>query len=240
MSSGLTYDEKMNFKKMGILAQKQNGYYTIRFLSKVGYFEADEIVALSNIAKKYGNGEVSLTSRLTVEIPYIEEKNIEKVLTYAKENELRIGGAGKTVRAVIACKGNVCIHGLIDTRKLGNEIEDKFFGKKLIGKFKIGVFGCINSYGKAQSNDLSIMPTRNLENSNIVYLIFLGGRLGRNARLAKPMERIFKRDELMNIIESTIEYYDKNANKNERFAELIERVSLKEVENSINKIFDSK
>ncbi|EPZ61878.1 nitrite/Sulfite reductase ferredoxin-like half domain protein [[Clostridium] sordellii ATCC 9714] len=74
MSSGLTYDEKMNFKKMGILAQKQNGYYTIRFLSKVGYFEADEIVALSNIAKKYGNGEVSLTSRLTVEIPYIEEK----------------------------------------------------------------------------------------------------------------------------------------------------------------------
>lgn len=240
MSSELTYDEKMNFKKMGILPQKQNGYYTIRFLSKVGYFEADEIVALSNIAKKYGNGEVSLTSRLTVEIPYIEEKNIEKVLTYAKENELRIGGAGKTVRAVIACKGNVCIHGLIDTRKLGNEIEDEFFGKKLIGKFKIGVFGCINSYGKAQSNDLSIMPTRNLENSNIEYLIFLGGRLGRNVRLAKPMERIFKRDELMNIIESTIEYYNKNANKNERFAELIERVSLKEVENSINKIFDSK
>ncbi|EPZ61879.1 nitrite and sulphite reductase 4Fe-4S domain protein [[Clostridium] sordellii ATCC 9714] len=54
------------------------------------------------------------------------------------------------------------------------------------------------------------------------------------------MERIFKRDELMNIIESTIEYYDKNANKNERFSELIERVSLKEAENSINKIFDSK
>lgn len=233
MSNNLTVEEKASLKAKGIIAQKQDGYFTIRFLSKVGYFKANEMIELANLSKEYGNGELSLTSRLTLEIPYIKAKDVDKVIKEAKVKKLRIGGGGPTVRAIIACKGSVCTHGLIDTNKLAIEIENRFFGRILPGKFKIGVFGCVNSYGKAQSNDLSILPVRNLSNLEVEYMVFLGGRLGRKARLAIPMEKRFKENELIEVVEKVINYYEKNAKTKERFSELIERIGLKEVEDSI-------
>lgn len=235
MSNNLTVKEKASLKAKGIIAQKQEGYFTIRFLSKVGYFKSDEIIELANLSKKYGNGELSLTSRLTLEIPYIKTENIDNVIKESKEKNLRIGGGGPTVRAVIACKGSVCTHGLTDTNKLAISIEDRFFGRILPGKFKIGVFGCVNSYGKAQGNDLSILPVRNLSNLEVEYMIFLGGRLGRQARLALPMERRFKENELIEVVEKVISYYEKNARTKERFAEVIDRIGLAKVESEIIK-----
>ena len=229
----LTNEKKIELKKIGILSQKQEGYYVIRFLSKCGYFLADEMIAISNIATRYGNGEVSLTSRLTIEIPYIEEKDLDEVISVINKSNLRIGGTGNTVRAVVSCKGNVCVHGLIDTKILSEKIESEFFAKELPGKFKIGVFGCVNSYGKAQSNDLSIMPIKSLNKEEVEFLIFLGGRLGRKTRLATPMKRKFKENELMEVVEAVIEYYGENANTKERFAEVIDRIGIDTAQNSI-------
>lgn len=233
MNSILTEEEKLSLKGKGILAQKQDGYFAIRFLSKVGYFSADDMIALANLAKKYGNGELSLTSRLTIEIPYIKESNLKDLLKEASLKGLVIGGAGPTVRAVVACKGSVCVHGLIDTRILGEKIENEFLGRVLPNKFKIGVFGCVNSYGKAQSNDLAVMPVKDLEKSEVEFLVFLGGRLGKKARLGTPIKKRFKEEELIDLIEIVIDYYNKNAVGKERFAEVIERIGFSNVENYI-------
>lgn len=39
-------------------------------------------------------------------------------------------------------------------KSLMRKNENKFLWISLPNKFKIGVFGCVNSYGKVQSNDL--------------------------------------------------------------------------------------
>ena len=235
----LTLKEKQILKAKGILNQKQEEFYAIRFLSKVGYFKAEEMIALSEIAKEYGNGELSLTSRLTVEIPYIKEENIDKVVEISRKKGLRIGGAGKTVRAIVTCKGTVCKHGLIDTRKIGELFEEKFLGRKVPSKFKIGVFGCINSYGKAQSNDFGIVTIVNSESKEVEFLVFIGGRAGRKARKAEPMKRRFKEEELLKLLEFTIDYYNELAGEKERLAEIIERIGEEEFEKNIIKRFNA-
>ena len=88
----LTVEEKQILKAKGILNQKQEEFYAIRFLSKVGYFKAEEMIALSEIAKEFGNGELSLTSRLTVEIPYIKEENIDKVSHIRRKAQITVTG----------------------------------------------------------------------------------------------------------------------------------------------------
>ncbi|HHD2787102.1 TPA: hypothetical protein ACOTHQ_000870 [Clostridium perfringens] len=65
----------------------------------------------------------------------------------------------------------------------------------------MGVFGCINSYGKAQSNDFGIVPTMNSESKEVEFLVFIGGRAGRKARKAEPMKRRFKEEELLKLLE---------------------------------------
>ncbi|AIY83988.1 nitrite reductase [Clostridium baratii] len=230
---GLTNEEKIELKKFGILPQKQEGYYVVRFLSNVGYFSANDMITLSNIANKYGNGELSLTSRLTVEIPYIKEEYIQNVIDIIKKNNLRIGGSGKTVRAVLSCKGSVCRRSFVDIRSISDKIEKKFFGKPLPGKFKIGVFGCVNSYGKAQTNDLSIMPMKTLNSEEAEYLIFLGGSIGRKPRLGATMKSRFKEEELLDVIDAVLTFYKNNANEKERFPRVIERLGMEKVEEEI-------
>lgn len=197
------------------------------------------MIALSEIAKEFGNGELSLTSRLTVEIPYIKEENIDKVVEISRKKGLRIGGAGKTVRAIVTCKGTVCKHGIIDTRKIGELFEEKFLGRKVPSKFKIGVFGCINSYGKAQSNDFGIVPIVNSESKEVEFLVFIGGRAGRKARKAEPMKRRFKEEELLKLLECTIDYYNELAGEKERLAEIIEKIGEEEFEKNIIKRFNA-
>lgn len=161
--SNISKMEKDKLKSQGILPQKQDGYFSFRILSKAGNFTSKEMILLSNIAEQYGKGYLGLTSRLTIEIPYIQYKDIEIVKKEITDNNLIVGGAGNTVRAITACKGTTCTHGLIDTQNLAMEIHNKFFGRHLPGKFKIAVVGCSNSYGKVLVNDIGILPLANID-----------------------------------------------------------------------------
>lgn len=280
-------DEMLDLNKLkakGIIAQKQEGFFVLRFLSKAGYFNAKEMQHLAEVAQRYGNGELGLTSRLTLEIPYIKEADLEEALAYCKAHDLKIGGGGKTIRAILTCKGTVCKHGLVDTNKLTRQMDERFFGRQLPGKFKISVLGCPNSYGKAQGNDLAFLAVKGIElnkekcitckkcikecpdeafmltdstlsldyercsncgkcipicpvealvQEDVEFLVFLGGRLGRKSRLASPYKRRIKEDEIMTITEKVLAYYQQHAKQGERFAEVIERIGLEEVEHDI-------
>lgn len=282
----LSLQEKNELKSKGIVPQKQDGYFAIRVIGKSGVFTSREFSILSKVADQYGNKELNLTSRLTVEIPYIKYDDIEKVINIVQENGLIVGGGGKTVRAILSCKGSVCSNGLLDTQKISKEVHNEFFGRELPAKFKIAVLGCKNSYGKAQSNDLSILPLTGVRIDNrkcieckvclkvcpdkafeykdgkysiiddkcsnfgkcvsfcpahavesdsekIDILVFIGGRMGREASLGKPLRKKFKEEDILQIIDTIVNYFKENANEGERFAQLIDRVGFDKVEECI-------
>ena len=95
----------------------------------------------------------------------------------------------------------------------------------------------MNSYGKAQSNDFAVIPKFNIVMNQMEFLVFLGGRSGRKSRKATPMKKRFKEEELSRLIDKTINFYNENAIKKERFAEVVERLGQRKVENDIIKSF---
>lgn len=283
----LTDQEKLTLKSKGIIAQKQEGFFVLRFLSHAGYFSAEEMQSITSIARTYGNGSIGLTSRLTIEIPYIPYAQLDAALAEADQQGLRIGGGGPSVRAIMTCKGTVCTHGLIDSHAMALALEEKHFGRPLPGKFKISVQGCMNSYGKALGNDLAIMPVRPLQldldtciNCNkclkvcpydalhqtksglvldpskctgckdclpacpvsalaptdtVRFLILIGGRMGRQARLATPLPHLFTEADLLPMVQKILDFYEDHARPKERFAQLIERIGLDAVETALLK-----
>ncbi|CDM69912.1 anaerobic sulfite reductase subunit C [Clostridium bornimense] len=144
-------------KAVGALLQNDKEHFAVRFLSRAGNFTTKEIEALSIIANKYGRGYMGLTTRLQMEIPWIKDEDIETALEEAESLGLRHGGTGKKIRPLVACKGTVCLHGNIDTQKLCRELEDKYFAKDTLAKFKINVVGCANNCAKANINDIGII-----------------------------------------------------------------------------------
>jgi dissimilatory sulfite reductase (desulfoviridin) alpha/beta subunit len=152
--------EISDLKLEGYLKQKQGEYFSVRILSRAGNMNSEQLDNISKVAKKYGKGYIGFTTRLCIEIPWIKFDNIVTVKAELKKYNLRTGGTGKRVRPLVACKGTVCIHGLVDTQDICGKLQDKFFAVELPSKLKIGIVGCPNNCAKANLNDIGFMGQR--------------------------------------------------------------------------------
>jgi dissimilatory sulfite reductase (desulfoviridin) alpha/beta subunit len=144
-------------KKGGFMRQIQKDRFSMRLRVIGGQLTAAHLSVISGIAEKYGRGYVHLTSRQGVEIPFISLKDIDTVKKELDAGGVQIGACGPRVRTVTACQGSgICPSGLIETSELAKELDERYFGRELPHKFKIGITGCKNNCLKAEENDLGI------------------------------------------------------------------------------------
>ncbi len=149
-------------KGKGFLIDKTTGkHFNARVLTINGRVTAEQMEAVAECAKRFGNGYVTLTSRMTFEIQHIPFENIEAMSEFLNERGMKTGGTGPKVRPIVSCKGTTCQYGLIDTFSLSERIHKEIFegynNVKLPHKFKIAVGGCPNSCVKPDLNDLGIV-----------------------------------------------------------------------------------
>lgn len=153
-------------KGLGFLWDKRTAdRFNGRVITRNGKITAEECAVVAEAAKKFGSGEIAMTTRLTMEIQGVPFENIEPLRQYLKEQAgLETGGTGAKVRPVVSCKGTTCQYGLIDTNALSLAIHERFFkgyaGVKLPHKFKIAVGGCPNNCVKPDLNDVGIVGQR--------------------------------------------------------------------------------
>lgn len=150
-------------KGLGFLWDKRTtDCFNGRVITRNGKITAEECAVVAEAAKKFGSGEIAMTTRLTMEIQGVPFENIEPLRQYLKEQAgLETGGTGAKVRPVVSCKGTTCQYGLIDTYALSQKIHERFFvgynQVKLPHKFKIAVGGCPNNCMKPDLNDVGIV-----------------------------------------------------------------------------------
>jgi dissimilatory sulfite reductase (desulfoviridin) alpha/beta subunit len=153
-------DEK-RVKALGFLRNKGTDNFSGRIITVNGKITAAQNRCISEAAELFGNGNVTFTSRLTVEVQGIPYDKIEDFRAYIAKEGLVTGGTGSKVRPVVSCKGTTCRFGLIDTFAVSEEIHERFYNGysdvKLPHKFKIAVGGCPNSCVKPDLNDLGIV-----------------------------------------------------------------------------------
>jgi dissimilatory sulfite reductase (desulfoviridin) alpha/beta subunit len=272
-------------KRQGFILQKGGEFFTVRVKLQAGNITSEQMTAVKEIADRYGRGYVGITTRLNIEVPWIELENLEKVKAELEKVKLSPGGTGPTVRPIVTCKGTICSHGLVDTQGLCKLLDERFFAKEAAAKFKIGIVGCPNNCAKAQLNDLGIMgqckPILNaaycrkcglcssacklkaikVDEHNISiddsicincgdcinacklgcitienqgFSIFVGGKFGKKYRIGDKLEGIYKEEAVPVIVEKLIEYYNANAKKGERIANLIDREGLETLIDGLN------
>ena len=144
-------------KKGGFMRQKQINNFSLRLRVVGGNVTAGQLAKIAEVAEKYGDGHVHLTSRQSIEIPFIKIDDIDAVKDSLAEGNVEPGVCGPRVRTITACQGNaICPSGCIDTFALAKELDDRYFARELPHKFKFGITGCQNNCLKAEENDLGI------------------------------------------------------------------------------------
>lgn len=148
-------------KGMGFLRNKETECFSARVITENGTLTAEQMENVCRIAREYGTGTLSFTTRLTVEFPGVKYDDIETVQKELAKTGLVTGGTGSRVRPVVSCKGTTCHYGLADTQGFAREIHEEFYVKwydvKLPHKFKIAVGGCPNNCVKPDLNDFGIV-----------------------------------------------------------------------------------
>lgn len=144
-------------KKGGFMRQKQKNHFSLRLQVVGGNLTAENLTKIAEVAEKYGDGHVHLTSRQSVEIPFIKLENVEEVKEELAKGGCKPGVCGPRVRTVTACQGNqICPSGNIDTYAIAQELDKRYYARELPHKFKFGVTGCQNNCLKAEENDVGI------------------------------------------------------------------------------------
>ena len=160
----LTDAEKKQLKGRGYILTRDGVHFIARIITVDGVLNDAELKVVAEAARKFGDGRVAMTARMTVEVQGLTRESIEPFDAFIAQAGLYTGGTGARVRPIVPCKGTVCVHGLIDTQGLARELHERFYkgwyDVKLPHKFKIGIGGCPNNCIKPALNDFGIMGQR--------------------------------------------------------------------------------
>ena len=274
-------------KGQGFLLNRGTEEFSGRIITENGVLTAAQMRCLSEAAEKYGNGKITFTSRLTVELPGIAYENITPFIEFVGQEGMVTGGTGSKVRPVVSCKGTTCVFGLYDTQELAREIHERFYvayhDVTLPHKFKIAVGGCPNNCVKPDLNDLGIVgqrvpvlsadkcrgcgkcgvqescpmaatvradgkvsidpaicnncgrcagkcPFGALETGETLYKVYVGGRWGKQVRMGSPLQKLFTREEVLNVVEKAILLFKSKGESGERFGQTVDRLGVEKVE----------
>ncbi len=152
-------------KGLGCLQDKRyDDVFNVRVITRNGKLTAEEQKAVAEAAEKFGSGEVTMTTRLTLEIQGVPYDSLDDIFEFLNSAGLETGGTGSKVRPVVSCKGTTCQYGLIDTFGLSEKLHNVFYkgyhDVSLPHKFKIAVGGCPNNCVKPDLNDFGVVGCR--------------------------------------------------------------------------------
>ncbi|MBI2858695.1 MAG: 4Fe-4S binding protein [Chloroflexi bacterium] len=138
---GLDFDK---LKSGGFIKQTQKDLFTVRLRCPGGKVTAERLHTAAEIAEKYGRGEVHISVRQSVEVPYVSYKHFDEVNAVLARIGWSVASCGPRIRVPTACAG--CTYnpnGLTDTQAICAEVDRRYFGTATgHHKFKISFSGC--------------------------------------------------------------------------------------------------
>lgn len=161
---GLDVNTK-KLKKNAFRVSKKRGIGASRIRVPGGYLKAEILGMVQEIAQKYGNGIVHLTTRQGFEIEGIRFEDMDAInemlqpIIEMLDINQEIPGTGypaSGTRNITACIGNnVCPFANYNTAEFAKRIEKAIFPNDL--HFKVALTGCSNDCAKVRMHDFGII-----------------------------------------------------------------------------------
>lgn len=138
---------KLDFNELksgGFIKQTQKDLFTVRLRCPGGKVTSDRLRKAAEIAEKYGRGEVHISVRQSIEVPYVNYRHFDEIAESLREVNWSVASCGPRIRVPTACAGcDYNPNALTDTQGICAEVDRRFFGTPTgHHKFKISFSGC--------------------------------------------------------------------------------------------------
>ncbi|NDY41957.1 NAD(P)/FAD-dependent oxidoreductase [Dissulfurirhabdus thermomarina] len=203
----------------GAVLQRDKTTYAIVPHAALGVVTPDYLRRLADTAERFGAQALKITSAERIALVGIREADIDAAWQMLGEPPGHAVGA--CVRSIKACPGAAfCRLGQQDSLALGAELDKRYHGRRLPGKFKMGVSGCINQCAENCIKDLAFTGKAK------GWTVTVGGNGGSRPRLADVLAEGVDDAAALEIAERVVAYFEQNAKKADRLGRLIDRVGF--------------
>ncbi len=217
---------KKDLLEKGAILQRDGTYAIAPHIPGGVITDPDMLIKIAEVAKKYKLPALKITSAQRIALVGLKEDEIDSAWA---DLGMDPGYAiGLCVRRIKFCPGtSFCKRGLQDSVSLGSKIDQKYHGRSLPNKFKISVSGCPRKCMDTVINDIGFMGTPK------GWTIYVGGNGGIKPRFGQVLVENVSEDEALRIADQIIEWYEKNAQTNERLGATIERLGMDNLKSEI-------
>ena len=176
---------------VGIKPQKQAGLSTVGASVMGGRVSGDTLVALADLAEKYGDGNLRATIMQNIVIANVKNDQVRALIADLHALDLRVE-VTPFWRGAIACTGTeFCKLAIAETKAfskwLTSEMEERLPG--FDQQIKLHVTGCTNSCGQSWIADIGLEGKKIKKDGKMVdaFYFCVGGSVGKHAGIARQI-----------------------------------------------------
>jgi precorrin-3B C17-methyltransferase len=189
-------------------------------------FKPEQLAVLGSIVGVDAKIEMTTFKQLYVEM---QEERMDEVQVKLKEAGLDIQPAGFYTKNLITC--NFCRGAEDAGLEVAAMLDQAIVGKEVPSPLKIGYAGCALGTSEPLLKDIAVVKM------NEVYDIYVGGEAkGLKARLGQLLISGVTKTELIPMITRLIVFFQELGKKKEKFSKFIERMTMEELQKTINAI----
>ena len=214
---------------IGVHQQKQPGLQYVGISVPVGRLPVDQMLALADVAEKFGNGDLRLTVWQNLLIPNIAAEKLDDALAAIQAAGLEFT-AGPVLRGTVACTGNRgCRFAATDTKShavaLANHLDSLF---KIEQPVNLHVTGCPHSCAQHYIGDIGLLGAK--VGGAEGYQVVIGGGSDQDRGLARELIPAIAFSDLPPVMERLFSAYQDQRTTDESFLDFSRRHSVAELQ----------
>ncbi len=189
--AGRPLTERHGGDHLGLTTQRDPELCTVGCLVPVGRTSGEALIEFARLAQAYGSAELRLTVQQNVLIPNVPVGRVPALLAEPLL-ERYTPQPSPFLRAMVTCTGNdYCHFALIDTKgeahKLAETLDERYELPEGTIPLRFQISGCPHACGAHRTGEIGLLGGRKRIDGQIVDVadIFVGGRLGEDARLGE-------------------------------------------------------
>ena len=175
---------------LGVHPQVQAGLYYLGATTLRGRFTGDQMIAVADIADRFGSGALRCTNRQNIVVLDVPDAQVDEAAASLRDVGLPTE-ASTFRRGVISCTGmEFCKLAIVETKERAAELIEHLERRvgDVPGSLRINLNGCPNACAQYQVADIGLQGgIARLPDGRRVqgFILHIGGRLGEDAGFAR-------------------------------------------------------
>lgn len=213
---------------VGIFPQKTPGLFYVGAVTKRGVLNGDQMIAVAQLARQYGDGTIRLTPTQNLIFLNVPEPNCLPLAEALRALDLHVEASAFRT-GTLACTGRqFCKLAVVETKSRAADIIEHL--ETALPEFtvplRISVTGCPNSCAHYQVCDIGLVGDvlQSPQGKRDAFRVYLGGHLGNGHTFGRELDVKIPVEEAKHYVERVVRIYlDQRDGTSESFQNFIAR-----------------